>query len=164
MTFAERLRELRQLNNITQIEMANKLGLNRVTYTNYEREKSEPSISTLKEIATIFNVSIDYLIAFEEDTKGKNNKKKLLLDIEAELNKINKTFELEIQNLLINLLNLIKTNQLNSSDATEWLIDINNKDLEGSSEILHYISEMPKEFEQLIDIIKIYQALNKNDE
>ncbi|MFD3147266.1 helix-turn-helix domain-containing protein, partial [Streptococcus agalactiae] len=45
MTFAKRLRELRQLNNITQIEMANKLGLNRVTYTNYEREKSEPSIS-----------------------------------------------------------------------------------------------------------------------
>ncbi|MCK6365342.1 helix-turn-helix domain-containing protein, partial [Streptococcus agalactiae] len=33
MTFAKRLRELRQLNNITQIEMANKLGLNRVTYT-----------------------------------------------------------------------------------------------------------------------------------
>ncbi|MFD3031086.1 XRE family transcriptional regulator, partial [Streptococcus agalactiae] len=32
MTFAKRLRELRQLNNITQIEMANKLGLNRVTY------------------------------------------------------------------------------------------------------------------------------------
>ncbi|MFD3020129.1 XRE family transcriptional regulator, partial [Streptococcus agalactiae] len=31
MTFAKRLRELRQLNNITQIEMANKLGLNRVT-------------------------------------------------------------------------------------------------------------------------------------
>ncbi|MCC9760489.1 helix-turn-helix transcriptional regulator, partial [Streptococcus agalactiae] len=109
MTFAKRLRELRQLNNITQIEMANKLGLNRVTYTNYEREKSEPSISTLKEIATIFNVSIDYLIDFEDDTKGKNNRKKLLLSLEAELKKINRSFELEIKSLLIDLLNLIKT-------------------------------------------------------
>ena len=160
MTFAKRLRELRQLNNITQIEMANKLGLNRVTYTNYEREKSEPSISTLKEIATIFNVSIDYLIDFDDDTKGKNNKKKLLLDIEAELNKINKTFELEIKNLLINLLNLIKTNQLSSSDIKNWLIEINQKELEGSSELLRFISEMPKEFDSIINIEQIYQVLH----
>lgn len=160
MTFAERLRELRQLNNITQIEMANKLGLNRVTYTNYEREKSEPSISTLKEIATIFNVSIDYLIAFEDDTKGRNNRKKLLLDLEAELKKINRTFELEIKSLLIDLLNLIKTNQLSSSDVTKWLIELNKKDLEGSSEILHFISEMPKEFDTIIDIEQIYQVLH----
>ncbi|MFS5878692.1 helix-turn-helix transcriptional regulator [Streptococcus agalactiae] len=164
MTFAKRLRELRQLNNITQIEMANKLGLNRVTYTNYEREKSEPSISNLKEIATIFNVSIDYLIDFEDDTKGKNNRKKLLLSLEAELKKINRSFELEIKSLLIDLLNLIKTNQLSSCDVTKWLIDINEKDLECSSEILRFISEMPKEFEPIIDIIEIYQALNKNDE
>ncbi|HEO2500461.1 TPA: helix-turn-helix transcriptional regulator [Streptococcus agalactiae] len=163
MTFAERLRELRQLNNITQIEMANKLGLNRVTYTNYEREKSEPSISTLKEIATIFNVSIDYLIAFEDDTKGRNNRKKLLLGLEAELKKINRTFELEIKSLLIDLLNLIKTNQLSSSDVKKWLIDINEKDLECSSELLRFISEMPKDFDPIFDVTDIYQILNSND-
>ncbi|PNY21715.1 HTH-type transcriptional regulator ImmR [Streptococcus parauberis] len=163
MTFAERLRELRQLNNITQIEMANKLGLNRVTYTNYEREKSEPSISTLKKIATIFNVSIDYLIAFEDDTKGRNNRKKLLLGLEAELKKINRTFELEIKSLLIDLLNLIKTNQLSSSDVKKWLIDINEKDLECSSELLRFISEMPKDFDPIFDVTDIYQILNSND-
>lgn len=163
MTFAERLRELRQLNNITQIEMANKLGLNRVTYTNYERKKSEPSISTLKEIATIFNVSIDYLIAFEDDTKGRNNRKKLLLGLEAELKKINRTFELEIKSLLIDLLNLIKTNQLSSSDVKKWLIDINEKDLECSSELLRFISEMPKDFDPIFDVTDIYQILNSND-
>ncbi|HEP1430902.1 TPA: helix-turn-helix transcriptional regulator, partial [Streptococcus pyogenes] len=37
MSFSERLKELRQLNNFTQQELADYLDVSRVTYTNYER-------------------------------------------------------------------------------------------------------------------------------
>ncbi|MCO0817421.1 helix-turn-helix domain-containing protein [Lactococcus lactis] len=163
MSFSERLKELRQLNNFTQQELADYLDVSRVTYTNYERGHSEPNLNTVKLLASHYKVSTDYLLDFNDDTLNKNKTKKLLLDIEAELKKINRAFELEIQNLLINLLNLIKTNQLSSSDVTKWLIEINKKDLEGSSEILHFISEMPKEFDTIIDIEQIYKTIIVNE-
>ena len=56
-------------------------------------------------------------------------------------------------------LNLIKTNQLSSSDVTKWLIDINEKHLECSSELLRFISEMPKDFDPIFDLTDIYQIL-----
>lgn len=163
MSFSERLKELRQLNNFTQQELADYLDVSRVTYTNYERGHSEPNLNTVKLLASHYKVSTDYLLDFNDDTLNKNKTKKLLLGLEAELKKINRAFELEIQNLLINLLNLIKTNQLSSSDVTKWLIEINKKDLEGSSEILHFISEMPKEFDTIIDIEQIYKTIIVNE-
>lgn len=99
--------------------MANKLGLNRVTYTNYEREKSESSISTLKEIATIFNVSIDYLIDFEDsNTKEKSKKKtqKLLLNFESRYNNINDNYKIEGDKLMRDLLNAVLANKLSIPD------------------------------------------------
>lgn len=162
MSFSERLKELRQLNNFTQQELADYLDVSRVTYTNYERGHSEPNLNTIKLLASHFKVSTDYLLDFNDDTLNKNKTKKLLLDLEAELNKINKTFEVEIKSLLISILNLIKTNQLSSSDVSKWLIDINEKDLEGSSELLRFISEMPKEFDSIIDTEQVYQTLITN--
>ncbi|HEP1263205.1 TPA: helix-turn-helix transcriptional regulator [Streptococcus pyogenes] len=163
MSFSERLKELRQLNNFTQQELADYLAVSRVTYTNYERGHSEPNLNTIKLLASHFKVSTDYLLDFNDDTLNKNKTKKLLLGLEAELKKINRTFELEIKSLLIDLLNLIKTNQLSSSDVTKWLIDINEKHLECSSELLRFISEMPKDFDPIFDLTDIYQILNSND-
>lgn len=46
--------------------MAEVLGLNRVTYTNYERHKSEPGFETLKTMSKILDVSVDYLVVNDE--------------------------------------------------------------------------------------------------
>ncbi|HHK0729244.1 TPA: helix-turn-helix domain-containing protein, partial [Streptococcus pyogenes] len=97
MSFSERLKELRQLNNFTQQELADYLAVSRVTYTNYERGHSEPNLNTIKLLASHFKVSTDYLLDFNDDTLNKNKTKKLLLGLEAELKKINRTFELEIK-------------------------------------------------------------------
>lgn len=160
MTFAERLRELRQLNNITQIEMANKLGLNRVTYTNYEREKSEPSISTLKQIATIFNVSIDYLIAFEDSNiteKSKKKTQKLLLNFESRYNNINDNYKIEGDKLMRDLLNAVLANELSIPDLKDWIKTIEEKEIESENffNISTFLYNLPKGYEQFYDLLDL---------
>lgn len=56
-----KLKELRELKGISQLELSNELNLNNVTYGRYELEKREPDIKTLCKIADYFNVSLDYL-------------------------------------------------------------------------------------------------------
>ncbi|MCJ7967703.1 MAG: helix-turn-helix domain-containing protein [Lactococcus lactis] len=42
--FAERLKELRKQNKLTQQDIANKLDVSRVAYTNWENGKREPNL------------------------------------------------------------------------------------------------------------------------
>jgi len=61
--FSIRLIGLRKARNMTQADMADKLGIkNRSTYTCYETGTSTPNSATLCQIADIFNVSLDYLL------------------------------------------------------------------------------------------------------
>lgn len=62
-----RLKEVRLLNKMTQQNVADKIGCSLKVYSNYERGEREPSIETLKKIATLFNVSIDYLVGYDND-------------------------------------------------------------------------------------------------
>lgn len=55
-----RLSELR--GNLSQFQMAQKLGLARQTYRNYELGTREPPFKVLIAMANYFNVSVDYLI------------------------------------------------------------------------------------------------------
>ena len=56
-----KLKELRNLQNKTQEEVANSLNMKTQTYQNYELKKREPDIETLIKIANYFDVSLDYL-------------------------------------------------------------------------------------------------------
>lgn len=58
----ERLREIRQLRNLTQNDVANFLKIKRQTYSSYERNRSLPDANTLSLLATYFTVSADYLL------------------------------------------------------------------------------------------------------
>lgn len=62
-----RIRELRVLNNLTQTQLAEKVGLNQTAIGKYEREQLEPSLETLKKLSEIFECSIDYLIGYADD-------------------------------------------------------------------------------------------------
>lgn len=61
-TLGGKLRALREESGRTQREMAELLSVNRVSYTQYENDKRTPPPDTLKKIADIFNVSVDYLL------------------------------------------------------------------------------------------------------
>ena len=75
---AKNITELRLLNNMTQLELAEKLNYSNKTISKWERAESTPDISILVEIATLFGVTLDYLVKEEsidnviEDTKERN--------------------------------------------------------------------------------------------
>lgn len=117
---SDKLKELRNLNGHTQKEVALFLNLNRVTYTNYERGISEPSILTLKKIASFFDVSIDYLLEYKNNSTDKIKRRTLLLELEKEYDEINQSFEFEIKALLKKIIYLLKTHQLNNNEVSEW--------------------------------------------
>lgn len=72
---AKNITELRLLNNMTQVELAEKLNYSDKTISKWERASSSPDISVLVEIANLFGVSLDYLVRTENiDATVEENK------------------------------------------------------------------------------------------
>jgi len=67
MTNGERLKFLREKKGLTQKDVATKLGLEPAAISKYELDMREPNIEALKKLASIFNVSIDYLLGRTSD-------------------------------------------------------------------------------------------------
>lgn len=63
--FSQRLKELRLKRGLTQQEIADLVHVNRVTYTNWEKGKREPSFENLVKLADLFEVSLDWLFGRE---------------------------------------------------------------------------------------------------
>lgn len=58
----DRLLELRNERNLTQTQVAASLGISRQAYGHYETGKREPDNETLIRLATLFDVTTDYLL------------------------------------------------------------------------------------------------------
>ena len=61
-TFIQIIKELRKENNMTQKQVAEKLGISYQSYQAYERGISQPTLENFIKIANIYDVSLDYLI------------------------------------------------------------------------------------------------------
>lgn len=59
---AERIKELREANGMTQTGMARKLSVTRSTVNAWEMGTNKPSIDKLSDIADLFQVTTDFLI------------------------------------------------------------------------------------------------------
>ncbi len=76
MNFGEKIQKLRNQNKWTQEELAEKLYISRTAVSKWESGKGYPNIDSLKEIAKIFNITIDELLSGEEIigiAKNENN-------------------------------------------------------------------------------------------
>lgn len=62
MINVETIRELREQNDWTQEQMAEKLGITRNGYAKIERGESMPNLERLNEIATLFGVEVTELL------------------------------------------------------------------------------------------------------
>ena len=62
-----KLRELRNKLNLTQKEVAEKLGIKRERYTQYEMGKRVPRGEMLIQIANFYNVTTDFLLEVETE-------------------------------------------------------------------------------------------------
>ena len=141
INFSKNLIALRQKNNLTQNELANKLGITRQTLSNYENGTRLPDLLILSKLALTFNCSIDNLV-FNNLNKNKNifdinissrlyenlNKEKnYYLDLQKEI-KV-KLKEIEI---ILSFLNKLKTDS-SEEYAEELVPEIENTiDLEPS--------------------------------
>ena len=66
MKVGNKIKEYRELNKMTQKDIAEILGVEPATISKYEAGTIEPSIESLKRLAETFNVTIDELIKDEE--------------------------------------------------------------------------------------------------
>lgn len=60
--FKDMLKYLRVRNNLSQSELADKLGVSKSTVSMYEVGKREPDFETLEAIADFFNVDMNFLL------------------------------------------------------------------------------------------------------
>ena len=62
MNYAERMRNLRQDNDLPQKKVADMLGVAQTTYSQYELEKRPMPIDYLIALCKFYNVSADYML------------------------------------------------------------------------------------------------------
>jgi transcriptional regulator with XRE-family HTH domain len=61
-TIGSRIKELRLKKDLTQEELATRLGVKRPTLANWEIDRAAPGYAQLTEMAKIFTVSVDYIL------------------------------------------------------------------------------------------------------
>lgn len=66
MEIGTKIKKVRELKNYTQDYMAQRLNVSQSTYSRYEKEDGDLTISQLKEISDIFGMKVDDLINFDE--------------------------------------------------------------------------------------------------
>jgi transcriptional regulator with XRE-family HTH domain len=71
--FGERLSILRINKKLTHQDMADRLGITRQAYGNYENDNREPGFETMQKLADFFEVSVDYLLGRTENSDGKTD-------------------------------------------------------------------------------------------
>ena len=111
MLIGLKLKELRKEHKMTQMELAKRLGVSHTSICFYESDSRKPNIARLTEIATIFNVSVDYFFGTIID----NQPSEKMTKIKATLMQLTET-ELDIVSSLVSYLKSMET--------------VNNKNLE----------------------------------
>jgi len=76
--FGVRLKSLRESHNLTQTELANKLGVRQTTISNWEKGIREPeTIGEVIKISSFFNVELSSLVQSDENNIYGNHKDNL---------------------------------------------------------------------------------------
>ena len=64
--FKERLKELRNGENLKQSQVSAEIGVPEATYSNWEQGRAEPDIDRLIILARFFRVSVDVLVGIAD--------------------------------------------------------------------------------------------------
>lgn len=66
MEFSEKLKNLRNEKEISQLELANALGINQTTVSTWELGKKYPDFFNIIALAKYFKVTTDYLLGLDD--------------------------------------------------------------------------------------------------
>ena len=98
MEFSERLKDLRKQAGLTQVDVAEKLGISQPAYASWERGVKKPTQENLVKIAQILNVSVDYLVGNSEEKTDELDNIELLFRMNSKglTNEDKKVFKKEL--------------------------------------------------------------------
>lgn len=82
-TVGERLRRARKNKGLKQTQVKERTGINNKTLSGYENGVSEPDLDTLKILADLYEVSIDWLSGHTDDPTPPPTKKSETDDLES---------------------------------------------------------------------------------
>ncbi len=68
LELGNRLKTLRQKHNLTQSQVAERLGLSKAVVSSYEVASRYPSYDVLIKLATLYGVTTDYLLGLDNRT------------------------------------------------------------------------------------------------
>lgn len=81
MTLAEKIRNLRKQNNITQEALAEEMNVSRQTISKWENGTTIPDVNNICELARFFQVTTDFLLNYNDHQTEKKIKRYFLLDL-----------------------------------------------------------------------------------
>lgn len=99
-----RLKELRELGNLSQKDISSNINMSRGNYATYENEIDIIPIKHLDTLCNYFNVSMDYLFEF---TDIKNYENSVSINLEKSVNRL-KEFRKENKITQVNLAKMLK--------------------------------------------------------
>ncbi|MBQ9968758.1 MAG: helix-turn-helix transcriptional regulator [Oscillospiraceae bacterium] len=73
-TFVEKLRGIREDNDLTQVQIAEVLGTSQTMYARYERGANEMPVRHLVTLCKFYNVSADYFLDTAPDERKAQKK------------------------------------------------------------------------------------------
>lgn len=62
---SEKLKVLREARGLTQLQVANRIGVSKAMISAYETASKAPSIEALIRLSRLFGVSVDYLVCVD---------------------------------------------------------------------------------------------------
>ena len=86
--FSYRLTVLLDENNMTQTQLAKKIGTSNVTICRYLTCERLPRLDVVTKIADVFNISLDYLLGLSDDKTVQNSDENYDLDIAMSIGKL----------------------------------------------------------------------------
>ena len=164
MEFGEKIQKLRNQNKWTQEQLAEKLYVSRTAVSKWESGKGYPNIDSLKEIAKLFNITIDELLSSEEiiDIAKKENTSNIkktnnliygLLDIISVLFIFMPLYAQKIEEFVYSV-SLLSTNDISNIIKISYVLILSILSLIGITEIiLNFIDN--KKIQRIVNIISL---------
>ena len=104
MNYGEKIKVLREYNGYSQREVAEKLGIKRSSYNQFEQQYDIIPIKRLNQLANLYDVSIDYLLDFNTTKKYKNSNEEINLELSKkrlkEFRKVNNLTQKDLADIL----------------------------------------------------------------
>ena len=126
MSIGERIKRLRKMKGITQLELANKLFVTDKTISSWESDRTEPSLEILVKLSDILDYNVGYLIYGESPKNDVETEIKIKIT-ESEYKALNKFMDKNSEILKDNNRQLDTYYQpsyrkfLNGNEINEWL-------------------------------------------